>query len=417
MAPAGAARRLQTGGMQGIRFQTAARIAPWVLCAAWLVPQGPSAQPGNPPLAPHADREPAIRSEDALTGSEALVNARAAYPPVLEPEVSLPSRRHEGWLSLVPPPGPGCPLCNPSVPIVELSSQDVYGVGKSLAELNEKQLASIDSLYQAGCFGSPDAGEAQRAAHLLARLTTFNAYAYVARFATDSTQVYEARESTLVRAFGSFSGPGQYPITRLRRARMGLGRICLQYDLHADLDTLVTLGERRVRVRVCNTDIDGRNMRVLSMMLPTGLDDEVEVLLSDHYTASVSHWRSPGPPAPYELFLIEDIDGFWLRKWGTHRPRALAFWVSPNPTARCALPETPLVGVRVYVPSLKLRLPLLPDVAFDDLREMDLPQPILRLEYLRGSHPSWLQARVDGLGGWRGYGDLPEELRRRFPDQ
>jgi hypothetical protein len=272
-------------------------------------------------------------------------------------------------------------------------------------------------LFESGCFGPPAGDDARNTAHLLARLTTLNAYAYIARFATDSTHVYEAREPALVHAFSSFSGPGQYPITRLRRARMGLGRICLQYDLRADLDTLATLGERPVRVRVRNADIDGRSRRVLSMMLPTGLDDEVEVLLAEHYTASVSHWRSPGPPAPYELFLIEDIDGFWLRKWGTHRPRALAFWVSPRLAARCALPATPLVGLRVYVPQLKLRLPLLPDVAFDDLREMDLPQPILRLEYLRGAHPGWMQARSNGLDGWRGYGGLPEELRRRFPDQ
>jgi hypothetical protein len=252
----------------------------------------------------------------------------------------------------------------------------------------------------------------------MARLCTFNAYAYVARFAADSTCVYEASESTLVRAFGSFSGPAQYPITRLRRARMGLGRICLRYDLQGSLDTLAMLGERSVRIDVRVVELEGRRERVLDMKLPTGLDDEVEVLLSDHYTASVSHLEVPGPPAPFELYLVRDIRGFHLRRHGTHRPHALVFWVSSRATERCALPDTPLVGVRVYVPGLKLRLPLLPDLAFDDLREMDLPQPILRLDYARAArHPAWLQARTQGIDEWKGYGPLPEAVRAMFPDR
>ena len=312
-----------------------------------------------------------------------------------------------------------CPLCRPDprVPLIPLSSADVYAVGRSLAESNEIQIARLDSLRRAGCFGDPASGEAREAAHLMARLSTLNAYAYVARFATASTCIFEAEESTMVRAFKSFSGPGQYPITRLARVRMGLGRICLRYDLDAELDTMMTMGERSVRVRVADASIEGEERRVLSMMLPTGLDDVVEVLVADHYTARVLHRESEGPPGPYELFLVQDMDGFWLRKWGTHRPRALVFWVTPRVAGTCSPPQVPLVGMRVYVPRLKLRLPFLPDVAFDDLREMDLPQPLLRLEYVRGApHPEWLQARALGLDGWHGYGPLPDGLRERFPD-
>ena len=117
------------------------------------------------------------------------------------------------------------------MPIVQLTAADVFAVGRALSAWNETQIARIDSLYRAGAFGAAGSKPARNDAHLLARLSTLNAYSYIVRFATDSTCVYEASESTLVDAFKSFSDPGLYPITRLRRARMGLGHVCVRYDL------------------------------------------------------------------------------------------------------------------------------------------------------------------------------------------
>jgi hypothetical protein len=83
------------------------------------------------------------------------------------------------------------------------------------------------------------------------------------------------------------------------------------------------------------------------------------------------------------------------------------------------MPATPLVGVRIYIPGLRLRLPLfLPDFNFDDLREIELPLPILEIDYLKnGKRPSWL-GRDDHLGfkDWKGHGPVPPALRVRFPD-
>jgi hypothetical protein len=238
------------------------------------------------------------------------------------------------------------------------------------------------------------------------------------RFATDSSCVYEADEAALVRAFGSFSDPGLYPITRLRRARMGHGAVCLKYALRGDLDTLATLGERHVRVRTRNLEIDGERRRMLSMMLPTGLDDVVEVLMAEHYTCRIEHERHADGPGTLDLYLLHDMEGFLLRKWGTHQPRALMFWTMPQLAGRGTTPDPAMIGVRIYVPQLTLKLPFLPDVGFDDLREIDLPQPILRLEYLHGeAHPDWLQASSGGFQGWTGNGPIPDEIRARFPDR
>jgi hypothetical protein len=314
---------------------------------------------------------------------------------------------------------PGCPLCEPAgVRLVRMTSADAEAQGKELSAWNTRQLARVDSLYRAGNFGAPGSGEADRAAHLLARLATRNAYEALLQLAADSTTVYEASESTLTRAFGSFSDPSLFPVTRLVRARFGLGRVCLRYDLGGRLDTLVALGEKRMRVRLEDTTIDHIPRRVLSMQLPTGLDAMVDVLIASHFTCAVKRIASDGPPAPAVIEMLDDMEGFWVRKWGVHRPQALVFWVTPGADTLASLPSVPLVGVRLYVPNLVLSLPFLPDVGFDDLRELDLPQPILALEIMRGGpHPAWLRVVKDvGFEGWTCHGPVPAAVRRRFPD-
>jgi hypothetical protein len=314
---------------------------------------------------------------------------------------------------------PACPLCGDlDVPVVTFTAADADSLARFYSTTNEARLARLDSLWRDGRFGTPSGSEARERAHVLARLVTLNAYSYVARFATDSTCVHETTGPDLEAAFRTYSDPGLYPIVRLRRARMGLGRVCLRYDLRDDLDTQAQMGRKRVRVRVQDGEIDGLRRRVLSMNLPTGLDDVVEVLMTGHYTCAVEHVRRDGPPAPYELYLIRGIEGGWLRKWGTHRPEALMFWVTPCRPEPDAWDVEPLAGVRLYVPRLHLQLPLLPDLDFDDLREVDLPQPILDLDYLRRRrHPAWLHTQSSlGFDGWCGIGPTPDDLRRRFPD-
>lgn len=320
--------------------------------------------------------------------------------------------------SLSAPPGAGCPLCHvdPRIPVVTLSADAVDSLGAALAGANEHTLARCDSLYRAGRFGTPGSRDARRGAQLWARLATRNAYSYVADLATDTTQVREAGAPALEHAFVTYSDPGLYPITRLRRARMGLGYLCLQYDLRGSLDTLVTLGSRRVRVRIRDVDTGGERRRMLSMMLPTGLDDLVEVLMPAHYTCRVVRMGSHGPEGAWEAVVLDEIRGLYLRKWGTHGPRAVMFWTTPEAAHLDSLPSEPRLGVRMYVPELRLDLPFLPDVGFDDLREIDLPQPLMRLGGTPLPALDWLAVRRSGFEGWTGFGPVPADLRARFPD-
>ena len=319
----------------------------------------------------------------------------------------------------IPPRGAGaCPLCraDPGVPIRMLTDSDIDSLGASLARGNERALVRCDSLYQAGRFGAPGSRDARRGAQLFARLVTRNAYSYVADLATDSTQIREADSQALERAFVTYSDPGLYPITRLRRVRMGFGHLCLQYDLRGSLDTLTTLGSRKVRVRIRDVEVDGDRRRMLSMMLPTGLDDVVEVLLPAHYSCRVDHLFTPDAEGSWEAVVLDEIHGLYLRKWGMHGPRAVMFWTTLDAMHLDALPAEPRLGVRIYVPDLRLDLPFLPDVGFDDLREMDLPQPVMRLGALPTPAPDWLEVRAAGFDGWTGFGPVPAGLRARFPD-
>jgi hypothetical protein len=322
----------------------------------------------------------------------------------------------------VSPAPSACPLAalDPGVPVRRLAVEDVRAIGDAYSDSNLTRIARIASLFQAGTFGDPKTGSARAAAHQLARLLTLNAYSYMIHYATDRDTVWEADESSMAPAFETFSDPGVVPIARLRRARMGLGWMYAHYDLSEKMRTETMLGGRKLKVRIDDVTIAGRRQRVLAMDLPTGLHDVVEVWIAEEVTMRVEHAVYPGPPAPYELYVLDDMQGLWVHKYGVHRPQAFVFWVTPRDLDRTTLPEIPLIGVRIYAPHLRLRLPgFLPDIGFEDLRAVDLPQPILPIAYLRERRqPVWLEpAQLRGFKRWEGIGVLPPDVRRRFPDR
>ncbi len=105
--------------------------------------------------------------------------------------------------------------------------------------------------------------------------------------------------------------------------------------------------------------------------------------------------------------------------YGVHRPSAFVFWTSLLHPGPGLPPANPLIGIRVYIPGMKLKLPLLPDIALDDLRTLDLPLPILEVSRFNQERlPAWLP--LDGrlsLEDWRGLGPIPPTVRERFPNR
>jgi hypothetical protein len=376
------------------------------------------------PSAKHGGRPARALAASALVLAALLAAPRSGSEdgpriPAGDSLQSTPWASHRGDAGgdAFPPP---CPLCtDPGVPVHVLTVAEVDSIGRAYVDTNSARLARIDGLLRSGALGPPGSDAARRDARLLARLLTLNAYSYMIRFGTDREVVWQADESTLRTAFESFSDPGIVPLARLVRARMGLGHMCAEYDLSERMRTETVIGGRRFALRIDDVTIRGQRVRALIMDLPTSLHDVVEVWLTGHVCMDVTHLVVDGPPAPYEAYLIDHMRGLWVHKAGLHRPEAFVFWVTPRDPAWRKPPERPLVGARIYVPRLELRLPsILPDIGFEDLREVDLPQPILTVSYLQARrYPDWLEAAaMRGFKSWGGVGPLPPMLRRRYPD-
>lgn len=333
-------------------------------------------------------------------------------------------------------PGESCPLCSGDLdlPIIRLDGGALESIAAGHAAFNERQIARIDSLLRSGVWGPPDDPQAMRRAHLLARLTLVNAYRDLVRWAASTDLIYETDGAALTAVAARYSDASLFLGPRLQRLRIGLGRACARYAVDEPGEGEARHGGRLVEWKIRDMRIQGTERRVIEMKLPTGQDGEVRFLFAAHHTMSISHERASGPPS-FEWFLAHDIEGAWVRKWGTHRPTAYMHWRSGPETAGLPGPapemitlsgftppaprrDTALVGVRLYVPGLRLRLPILPDIDIDDLREADVILPVLEVDYLRGDRtPAWLEVH-DGLGfvDWNGHGEVPVEIRARFPD-
>ena len=310
-----------------------------------------------------------------------------------------------------------CVLCQPGadLSIVEVTPAFAESLAHAYAARNHALFASIDSLLDTGLWGAPDSRSAQDKAHLLARVRAWNTYHYLTALARDPHRVYEASEATLTQLFERYSDVGLYPIVKLEQARMGLGRICARYDLSTNLERRSRNGQR---LRIGDVRVQSVNRRMLSMTLPSTLFESVEVLFGEHFSCRVDMVASSGPPAPHRLFVMEDLQGILVRKWGTHTPKAFVFWQS-TADARLTLPSTPLVGNSIYVPGIQLEMPAkLPNIGLENLRAIDLPQPIVAKEYARGGGaPAWLPRHAErGFKNWKAHGPVPPDVRLRFPE-
>jgi len=333
-----------------------------------------------------------------------------------------------------------CILCpdDPGVPVVRVTEAWLDSIAECDSRFNIAQIARIDSLYRAGKFGPVGGKQSIQRAHLLARLTTINVYTDLVRIACDDTRVYEANGKALEGFVAKYSDAVLFGAMRIDRLRMGLGHVCVRYDLDEKTAGENWQGGELLRWRVKDTKIEGQKRRVLSIDVPTGDHDVVEGILTRHHHFKVEHHHLDGPPAPYDWVLVYDLEGAWVRKRGLHKPSAYMFWVSsrgetvgsPNPSAtpgdtldaRAAvqLPPVPLVGTKMYIRGLRFRLPsVLPDINLDDLRTLKLAMPILDMNYLReGKQPAWLGSDIDfTFADWEGYGEVPPGIRERFPDR
>jgi hypothetical protein len=286
---------------------------------------------------------------------------------------------------------------------------------RALAAQNLAVVRRIDALLRSGALGAPGSGEAQRRAHRLARISLRNWYSFVEPFASDRGRVREAGPAAIA-VLGGFCESGVFPAPRLRQLRMGRGRVCVRYDLGGPAEHGTTLmGGKRLGYRVADSTVDGMRQRLLSLEWRSASSGAVDILLAEHYCFRLEHQQIEDDSGAYELFVMADVSGAWLRRMGTHRPGAFAFWSTRPPGS--GLPALPRIGSALHIPGLKFRLPVVPDINLDDLRQLALPLPFLAVEDLRRL-PAWLALDGDGeLADWAGLGPTPAAVRTRFGDR
>ncbi len=315
-----------------------------------------------------------------------------------------------------------CPLCERSAPgTTPLPRARAEEAAAALAARNRGELDRIGALLRSGRLGPPGSREARRRAQLMARLGLANWYSFLLPFASDPDRVWSVRPDALAPVVARYCEATVVPLPRLRELRLGRGRVCARYDLGGAAEEGSTvLGGRRLRYRVRELAVPGGSRRVLGLDWGSASSGSVEVLVAEHYGFRLERTVAADEAGHRcDLFLALDISGGWVRRFGIHRPAAFAFWATrPGPGE----PDPPLVarvGSAIYLPGLRLRLPIVPDIDFDDVRVLTLPMPFLDAEDLRrGSLPSWLPSDGDlGLDAWTSLGPVPPVLRTYFPDR
>ena len=312
-----------------------------------------------------------------------------------------------------------CELCSNPAEVVHLGRLKLMERAEQVAAHNMATIRRIDGDLKAGAFGPPALARARQHANVVARLSLQNWYAFLFPLAIDSERVYVIDREAIAAVGSRYAEPGVFPAAHLKELRVGRGGVCARYDLTENDEGWTLMGGRGHRFRVRSRRIQGVPRRVLELEWASAAAGKSKVVLADTYSFRVEVIETPGE-VPTRVFLAYDIRGSWIRKAGLHRPTGFAFWTSaPDALGRPAAGHA--IGSAVYIPGLKLRLPLfLPDFGLNDLRQLGLPLPFLEARRIEsGELPAWLVSggREREVVTWDGAGPVPVAVTARFPDR
>lgn len=312
-----------------------------------------------------------------------------------------------------------CKLCSNPAEVVRLGRVKLMKRAEQVAARNMTTIRRIDRDLNGGAFGPPSSARARQHANVVARLSLENWYAFLFPLATDSARVYIIDREAIAAVGSRYAEPGVFPAAHLKELRVGRGGVCARYDLTEDDEGWTVMGGRGHRFRVRSRRIQGVSRRVLELEWASSAAGKSKVVLADTYSFRVEVVEAPGE-VPTRVFLAYDIRGSWIRKAGLHRPTGFAFWASaPDALGRPAAGHA--IGSAIYIPDLKLRLPLfLPDLGLNDLRQLGLPLPFLEARRIEnGELPGWLVSggKEHEVVTWDGAGSVPVVVTARFPDR
>jgi hypothetical protein len=376
-----------------------------ILAAAW----GSSASCADPgsPTGPWSGLDEVVRRPDSMMRPDA---ASARVQPAVDalPAVSRFAK-------------PLCEFCNLDVPPISLerfTSQMASDIGESISDWNLALITRTDSLRAGGFFGPPEAQDSAREAARYFKYHALTAIDFISYLSTQQRVAWESDEKNISPFYSQFANPGIYPVWGLRRVLLGGGAFCMDFEIAPGFDADRMLGIRPVRLRADELEEDGDAHRAWSLEMQTPSSGKAHYLFSERYKGRVRQLVVEDDGQPLKLTVLEDIEGFYVKKWGTHKCAGIVLWRSLLPEGERPS-ETTCIGGAAYFPGLQLHLPgPIPDVDLDDLRAFPGFQPVIAADRCgRAEFPAWLNVSADGtFQSWNNEGEIPRVVRDWFPD-
>jgi len=307
------------------------------------------------------------------------------------------------------------------VPVIHLGAAQVDSIGTMLSDQNMSVVERIDAAYREGTYGPAGTKEAKDAALSAFIYHSSTAFDFVTTLALQEQAIYVTSDVDLEEAFRTkFRNPGFYPVVALESAMTGFGRYCLTFRLDQAAKDITVAGDK-MRGWAEETEIDGRNVRVLNIDMKTFSHDRVHVVYERHSQGEIKTIDAEAGGHPLHVFVMEKITGNYVRKWGFHKIDSVAMWKTVVPGIEPAPANGAYLGAAIYFPKLQLEMPLLPDVGFEDLRKYDYAEPFLTLQAakaIQAKNLEWLRIKKNlRFRNWEGDGGIPEVLEKRYPDK
>lgn len=316
------------------------------------------------------------------------------------------------WASTALPP---CLLCEDEGLAVTrwLGASEADSLGRALVERNAEALSIAPAL--ASAVGASQDPELVRLAF---QLTAVDGLALVVELATMPGYLRTRGDDPLGPLRDGYENVAVYPLRFVRRATIGEGSFCLEYQVPSHFHESLRSGRLKLRMSTQWMTLPGGGRElVLVRDYPLGDDDTVEMIFRQRVCGKATALSVVDRGDSLQVFMVHDLEGIYVRKFGTHRLGALAMWRSVGSQRL----RKPRVGACAYFPRLKLSLPsFLPDLGLEDLREFGYPQPIMPRTWAMypDQHlPAWLALTPTGaVAGWKSLGPRPAILESLLPD-
>jgi hypothetical protein len=304
------------------------------------------------------------------------------------------------------------------VAVVSLGEAGVDSLCLRMTAANDAAWDRTDSLFSAGYFGAPSSAVAREKAATHFLLRSRHAFDYLADLGCAARTVRVNEGSLSVPFSDRYANTNAFPVVFLREGLVGRGGFCLSYDIHGKFDRRTKLGGVALRVRNEPVEDEEGNKTVpgLSVEFLSRIHKSVDLLYLARFCGRIERETIIDRGDTLELVIISGIEGMYARKAGNHPLQALVTWRSMTHGDRD--PARPRSGACAYFPRFQIQLRFLPDLGLEDLRDFNLPSPVVALSWVR-SHPSrpWMKVTPDAFyEPWETSGPRPLELDRRFPD-